>query len=345
MDAGACNAMLEKPDLPDEELISCLKRAYGLTVAQLDFLPLGADQNTAVYRAVSARGKRYFAKLRRGDFDPASVAVPRYLCDLAIEQIIPALPTRAEELWADLAPFKVILYPFVAGQNGFEVVLTDRQRIEFGGALKKVHSARIPAGLTAGVPRESFSPRWRGKVRTFLAQIETRSIADPVASEAAAFLKAKRQKTLELVERAARLAAPLQNKPPSFVLCHGDIHAWNLLITPEKKLYMVDWDTLVFAPKERDLMFVGAGLGGRGHSLQEEQALFYQGYGPTRVNPVALAYYRYERIVEDIAVYCEQIFLSADGGEDRRQALDHLRSNFRPGGTIEIANRTDKTRA
>jgi spectinomycin phosphotransferase len=52
---------------------------------------------------------------------------------------------------------------------------------------------------------------------------------------------------------------------------------------------------------------------------------------------VALAYYRYERIVQDIAVYCEQLFLSDEGGEDREQSWQYLRSNFLPQGTIEIA--------
>ncbi|MFN2272451.1 MAG: spectinomycin phosphotransferase, partial [Anaerolineae bacterium] len=57
----------------------------------------------------------------------------------------------------------------------------------------------------------------------------------------------------------------------------------------------------------------------------------------------ALAYYRYERIVVDIAVYCEQLFLTDEGGEDREQSLRYLESNFLPNGTIEIAYKSDKT--
>ncbi len=95
--------------------------------------------------------------------------------------------------------------------------------------------------------------------------------------------------------------------------------------------------------KERDLMFIGAGLGGNGHSPQEEKTLFYQGYGPTRIDPIGIAYYRYERIIEDIAVYCEQIFLSDKGGQDRKQSLEHLKSNFLPNGTIAIASQSDQT--
>jgi spectinomycin phosphotransferase len=49
-----------------------------------------------------------------------------------------------------------------------------------------------------------------------------------------------------------------------------------------------------------------------------------------------------ERIVEDIAVYCEQLFLTDEGGEDREQSLRYLQSNFSPGGTIEVAYKSDK---
>jgi spectinomycin phosphotransferase len=83
-------------------------------------------------------------------------------------------------------------------------------------------------------------------------------------------------------------------------------------------------------------------LGGSGRSPQEEETLFYQGYGHTKINPIALAYYRYERIIEDIAIECEQLFLSDDDGEDRIQALANMKSNFRPKGTIAMAQQADK---
>ncbi len=35
--------MLIKPDLKDEQIIACLRDAYGLTVEKIAFLPVGAD--------------------------------------------------------------------------------------------------------------------------------------------------------------------------------------------------------------------------------------------------------------------------------------------------------------
>lgn len=335
--------MLEKPELKDEKIINCLKTEYRLSVEKIAFLPLGADLNTAVYRVVTNDETVYFLKLRRGEFDEATVAVPKYLSDLGIKQIIPSLTTQTGQLWASLAPFKVILYPYVEGHNGFERNLSDQQWVEFGAALKRFHTAEIPSAITSSIQREKFSPQWRDTVKMFLERIEEETFDEPVAVEMAAFLKIKGDETLELVKRAERFAQMLQEQPPEFILCHADIHAWNLLIDDNDAFYMVDWDTLIFAPKERDLMFVGGGLGGNGHTPREEEALFYQGYGQTQIDPIAMAYYRYERIIEDIAVYCGRIFLSDEGGEDRKQSLEYLKSNFLPNSTIEIACQSDKT--
>jgi spectinomycin phosphotransferase len=96
----------------------------------------------------------------------------------------------------------------------------------------------------------------------------------------------------------------------------------------------------MLAPKERDLMFIGGGLMGNKRTPEEEEALFYRGYGPTQVDLRALAYYRCERIIEDIAVECQQIFSTAEGGDDRAQALDYLKANFLPNQTIDLALRT-----
>jgi spectinomycin phosphotransferase len=73
--------MLEKPDLPAEELITCLRTEFGLKIVQIAFLPLGADRNTAVYRAVADDGTPYFVKLRSSVFDETSVALPRFLSE------------------------------------------------------------------------------------------------------------------------------------------------------------------------------------------------------------------------------------------------------------------------
>jgi spectinomycin phosphotransferase len=335
--------MLEQPDIKDEKIVDCLQRDFGLNVVQVAFLPLGADRNTAVYRAVTDGARPYFVKLRRGVFDETTVAVPKFLHDQGIKQIIAPMPSRSQQLWASLGSFNVTVYPFVEGKSGFETGLTEDHWADFGRALKAVHGAAVPPALAARIQQETFSPQWRELVRSFQAQVETTTFREPVAAELAAYMKVKRGVIGDLVNRAARLSTALRTQSLEIVLCHSDVHAANILISTSGDLYIVDWDNPILAPKERDLMFIGAGICTPPNDyLANEEELFYRGYGQIQVDPVALAYYRYERIVQDIAAYCEQLLLTDEGGADRKEGLRQLTSQFLPNDVIDIAYRSEK---
>ena len=334
--------MLEKPDISPAKIAACLQAAYGVTAVQIIFLPLGADQNTAVYRIETNVETAYFLKLRSGVFDETAVTLPQFLHDQGIRQIITPLTTKTGQLWTTLDAFTAILYPFVDGCNGRERKLSAAQWAEFGAALKKLHMLAVPPAIRANLRQERYSPRWREMVKMFLGRVESDVYDDPVALDLAAFLQSRRAEILDLVQRAEQLADSLSGGLLEFVLCHADIHASNVLVDGRDALYIVDWDDPMLAPKERDLMFIGGAQGFVGYNAQEEETLFYRGYGQAAINWRTLAYYRCERIIEDIALYCEQLLLSNAGGQDRAQSLRYLVSNFLPDGTIEAARRADK---
>ena len=339
--------MLEKPNIPDELIISRLLEEYALPVAQLTFLPIGADTGTVVYRMVSADGIAYFLKLRKG-FDEIVVTVPIFLKSQGVQEIIAPLENRTGQGWADFGEYKMILYPFIDGRNGFETELSDHHKRMLGRALKAIHSTKIPPELKSTIPKEIFSPQWRERVRFFQAQVEEMSFEDPNAAKLAAFIKSRRSEIDRLIQRTEELASELQSRPLEFVLCHTDIHGGNILICRDRQLpvptedfYIVDWDAPILAPKERDLMFVGGGIDNIWKSKRDE-SLFYEGYGPTQVNLALMAFYRYERVIEDLAAYAEQLLLTDKGGDDRDEAYRRFTGNFDPGQTIEIAEKTDK---
>ncbi len=148
-----------------------------------------------------------------------------------------------------------------------------------------------------------------------------------------------------MLDRTERFALGLRAAGPPFVLCHTDLHAGNLLLAADGRMFIVDWDAPLLAPRERDLMYPGGGQGFLGRSPREEEALFYAGYGTVTVDLRAVAYYRLERIVEDLAAFCAQLFNPEvgpgdAGNTDREQAVRWAMSNFDPGRVLEIANRT-----
>ena len=336
--------MLEKPDLEEVLILSRLEEAYDLHATELAFLPLGVDVNAAVYRAVADDKTAYFLKLRKGAFDEIAVSVPRFLAAQGVAAIIVPLETTTRQLWAELGNYKMILYPFVAGQNGYEVDLSDHQWHKFGAALHGIHSAPLPPALAGRIPRETFSTEWREMVKGFQAQVEERVYDDPTAAKLAPFMRAKQAEISHLVARTDALGIALQGRPLKQVLCHTDIHPGNLLLGENDALHIVDWDNPVLAPKERDLMLIG---GCPAWNSVRKEALFYQGYGPVEIDATALAYYRYERIIQDIAAFCQQLLspnTKCAGGEDREQSLAYLMSNFLPDHEIEIAYRQDKAK-
>jgi spectinomycin phosphotransferase len=332
--------MWEKPNLPDELLVSSVRGNYGAPVSGIEFLPLGADASASVYQVRTEDGRRLLLKVRQGAICDAGLVVPRYLRDRGIEEVIAPLPTRAQELRQRLHEYSLILYPFLEADVAIDVGLSEFQWTRFGAAMKRVHSVDLPLQLRAQVREERFSPSWRELAGEIQRALQDGVSDDASKRELAAFWRERREEIEELFNRYQELGRSLQNRPLEFVLCHADVHPWNILVAGEERLFIVDWDSLLLAPKECDLMFVANGgfCGPRVEAAAE--AAFFRGYGNTEIDPLALAYYRHDRVVQDILEYGDQALLRADVGEiTRKNAVQGLKILFEPGKDAERALR------
>ncbi len=332
--------MLEKHVLSDSIIISFLNTHYGIEVASLTFLPLGADINASVYKAQTLDQKSFFIKLKQGHHHDTSVEIVELLHSAGIQQIIPPIRTIHGKSTQRIDDFTLIVYPFVDGQDGFNRDLTDDQWTALGKTLKQVHEVEVPLPIQHRIRREAYSPKWREVVRSIYVHIEADPIADEIALKLQKFMKKNMPAIRRLVDRAQQLGEKLQNQPHKFVLCHSDIHAGNVLIE-KNEIYIVDWDEPIMAPKERDLMFIGGGVGNVWNKPHEEK-LFYKGYGKTEVDSTVLAYYRHERIVEDMAIYSRELLLTTARGKDRPEMYRQFIDMFAPQGVVEIAFKTDE---
>lgn len=119
--------MIEKQSLSDQFIISCLKDDYGIEVAVLTFLPLGADMNALVYKAQTHDQTSYFVKLKRGHHHDIGIEIAELLHDARIKEIIPPVKTILGQSTQQIKDFTLIVYPFVKGQDGFNSNLTDNQ--------------------------------------------------------------------------------------------------------------------------------------------------------------------------------------------------------------------------
>jgi spectinomycin phosphotransferase len=332
--------MIDQP-LSDQRIIDCLNTNYGIKVTRLTILPVGADMNASVYKAEALDQSSYFIKLKRGHHHDVSATIITLLHDAGIQQIIPPIKTTLGQSIQYIDDFTLIVSPFVDGQDGFSRDLTDNQWVRLGKVIKQIHEIDVPPSIKLMIRREDYSPRWREAVRSLYAHIESEPSSDEISSQLMTFMKNKASVIHRLVDRAEQLGEEIQKQLPDFVLCHSDIHGGNVLMDGNDIIYMVDWDDPIMAPKERDLMFIGGGVANVWNRPHEEE-FFYMGYGKTEINMAILAYYRHERIVEDIALFGQQLLLTSVGDQNRVESYKHFIAQFEPQGVVEIAFKTDE---
>ena len=330
--------MREPPRLTEGAIRVTLQTQYGFSIAALEFLPLGCDSGSAVYRVQAADGAVYLLKTRAGSgFSESSLAVPWYLKSQGVPHIVAPLPTASQMLWITVDGFALSLYPFIDGRAGADASLSEEQWQAFGTVVKAIHSTRLPADLLAILPRETFTPSRRNLIPDLEAAIARSVFANPQERELAAFWHSRRDEIRTLVDRADALGNRLRQASLPPVLCHADLHTWNVLVDTRQEFWLIDWDETVLAPRERDLMFV---VGGIGADLVKpyEMACFSQGYGKARIDPSALAYYRYAWAVQDAAAYAERVFFTPDlSAESRQDAVNGFVDVFAPGSIASLA--------
>lgn len=105
--------------------------------------------------------------------------------------------------------------------------------------------------------------------------------------------------TAAVVARCAELDPRVRDCRPH-VLCHTDLTPWNLIVTPENRLAVLDWDEAGTAPREQDLIFtLGAGSPGTG-----DVAAFWSGYlaagGEPTVDFATLEWALLNRAIDDM---------------------------------------------
>ncbi len=326
--------MREKPDISDEQLCICLQDQYDLLPVTLEFLPRGLDYHAGVYRVVSEHGASYLLKVKSGSLYEPCCLVPRYLKDQGITSVVAPLPTRYNTLWAQVGSWTAIVYPFIDGDSNFTGMTAEHWQ-ELGTIFKQIHQAPVPAGGFKSLRAETFDPteyvRWIHAFETSLAVAETPHTHSMEESASQRALRASwlahQPKIHTAVAWLEKLAGPLQTRSGPYVICHADLHPANLIRDHAGHVFVIDWDDVMLAPKERDFIFV--------RELQANS--FWEGYGQTEIDLTALAYYLWERVVQDVIACAQDVFFKDDVGEESRADVVQLFDEILSGGSVVSA--------
>lgn len=247
----------------------------------------------------------------------------------------PAFPNRQGHLWNTLAEHAFVVYPFISGKMVIDRILPIQQWQKIGAIFATLHRTTLVRKDKRSLKVEDFvPPRADGAKRVIAHAMDTShtKIATELLSD---FIQGKVGEMQAIIARAENLGRELQEQQPEMVLCHADPNQANILITPDERILLVDWDGVMLAPRERDLTFFTG----------KEHRAFMQGYdhkGTYTLNSTAIAYYKYEWVVQEFCDYGTRVFFSDVDEQEKWRALKEFTGLFDPGDVVQEAYAADK---
>ena len=325
--------MLTPPDsLSEGTLTSVLARGWGTGVASMAYQAVGFGSHH--WNVADVAGARWFVTVdeletkQRSLDEPlaeafgrlrASLSAARDLRDCGAAFVVAPVPARDGEPVARLDDrFAVAVYPFVAGQSfTWGEFSTPGQRRGMLDLIVGVHTA--PAAARRHAAEDDFTVLHRDELE--LALGSGPGAADvagcgPYARPTARLVAENAAGLRRALARYDALAAVAPSRSSGLVLTHGEPHPGNVMLTASGWV-LIDWDTALVAPPERDLWNLDPGDG----SVLRRYA---DATGVTP-RPELLELYRIRWDLADIAVTVSRFRRPHPGNEDDEKSWGGLR--------------------
>jgi spectinomycin phosphotransferase/16S rRNA (guanine(1405)-N(7))-methyltransferase len=258
-------------DLSDGDLAEVIGHAWGVAVASLDYRPVGFGSHHWV--TTDGQGLRHFVTVDqlssesriRDEVSALGLHLRRALeaaTDLrafGCSFVVAPIPTRAEDPFFQFGSYAVALYPFIEGRSfSFEDSFGEADRDQVLAAVLALH--RVPIAAIRPPETERFVVPWLDKLDRSMHHGNEGGFNGPHAAVASQLLIDNEVEIKRLIARYRALVAKYLSDPAPLVITHGEIHPGNVMEASEGWV-IVDWDTVLLAPRERDLWRLAQGSG------------------------------------------------------------------------------------
>jgi hypothetical protein len=291
-------------DLPELTLRTALRSSWSLRARTLLYRPVGFGSHH--WELLDTSGIRWFVNVddlrtrRRCAGEPLTAGYARLRASLAAAQALRAagrdvvaapLPTRDGEPLIPLTDcFAASVYPFVDGESSDCDSYTPEHRRAVLDLLIVVHTA--PPQVRDQALPDDYAIPFRDAVTAVLTDAHGDPRLGPYARPAAELLASHAAGVQQALARYDALVTAARAEPPAMVLTHGEPHPGNTMRT-ESGWLLIDWDTALAAPPERDLWDLDPGDG----TLHAA----YAAATGTRLRPHLLELYRIRWDLTEIA--------------------------------------------
>jgi spectinomycin phosphotransferase len=209
--------------------------------------------------------------------------------------------------------WSLAVYPFIEGEplgaGGWDGVseASDAARI-----IGRLHRAAPPRSLR----RWSSVIPGRGAVLAAFDGLRP-SEGGPYSDEAYVLLRLTREGVEAALAHHDGLVAQLINYDQPWVVSHGEPHSANFLRGFDGNIYLIDWDTVRLAPRERDYAFEGAA-----YEAYREVA------EPPPLRPEVRELFDLRWHLQDLCIYAQLLLGPHEGTEDDTKSWEGLQSEL-----------------
>lgn len=294
------------PDVSDDDVIRVLADGWDIGAVGLEYRAVGFGSHH--WRATS-RAAAWFVTVddlvakRRDAQEPAGAARDRLLAALETVAVVneagyefAVAPVRATDgrVAVELGDrYVVAVYAEVSGRTyDYGNYVDHSHRDEVVQHLAALHGA--PPACRRRAMTETFDIPRRAELFEAIAHLADTWDGGPYAEPTRRLLADHAGAVVDAFGTYDALAAAARSRPDRFVLTHGEPHPANT-ITTEQGVVLVDWDTVLLGPPERDLWdMVGEHPGVADH---------YAALTGIAVDPDVIELYRRAWDLAEIAIY------------------------------------------
>jgi hypothetical protein len=343
-------SVLTPPDgLSQDALASQLARGWELAVATMAYQAVGFGSHH--WAVTDEAGARWFVTAddledkRQSLGEPLTAAFDRLRASLTVASdlrdhgrtfvVAPVRTRDGQPLVRANDRFGVALYPFIDGQSfTWGEFSTPAHRQAMLDLVIGVHTA--PRAAARHALTDDFAVPHRDELEATLDQAaslpgspaaslpgspaggSSGSVGDPgpFARPTALLLAESAGPVRRLLARHDELVAESRARPARRVLTHGETHPGNTMLTPGGGWLLIDWDTALLAPPERDLWMVDPGDG-------SVLSAYAEATGVTPL-PAMLELSRMRWDIADLAVAVSGFRRPHRGSADDQQSWENL---------------------
>jgi hypothetical protein len=292
--------------LSETVLVSALDRGWGMTVTSMQYRAVGWGSHH--WEVADRAGARWFVTVdelenkRLSASEPLAAGFARLRAALSAAMdlracgrafVVAPVPARDGEPLARVdSRFGVAVYPFVAGQSfDWEEFSSPAHRLSVLGLLVSTHTA--PPTASRRALADDFAVPQRDELEAACAPDGDVADCGPYARPLSLLARQHAAPIQRLLARYDALVLEARAQGTPMVLTHGEPHPGNTMLTAGGWV-LIDWDTALIAPPERDLWDLDPGDG----SMLDA----YADATGTSPQPALLDLYRLRWDLSDIAV-------------------------------------------